>query len=39
MAFVFDIIWIKGNAIPHVDALNRLNFESKYVEGIEHYSG
>ena len=31
MAFDFDIEYVKGNSIPHVDALSRLRFykESK----------
>ena len=27
MAFDFDILYVKGNTIPHVDALSRLNFD------------
>ena len=34
MAFDFDIICIKGNTIPHVDALSRLCFQSE--NGEEH---
>lgn len=31
VAFDFDIVYIKGNTIPHMDALSCLNFESKNV--------
>ena len=34
MAFDFDIIFVKGNTIPHVDALSRLRFQSE--NGMEH---
>ena len=34
MAFDFDIIYIKGNTIPHVDALSRLRSQSE--NGVKH---
>ena len=34
MVFYFDIIYIKENTIPHVDALSRLRFQSE--NGEEH---
>ena len=34
MAFDFDIIYVKGNTIPYVDALSRLRFQSE--NGVEH---
>ena len=34
MAFDYDIIYVKGNTIPHVDALSRLRFQSE--NGEEH---
>ena len=34
MALDFDIIYVKGNTIPHVDALSRLKFQSE--NGEEH---
>ena len=39
MAFDFDIEYIKGNSIPHVDALSRLRFykESKDKTRIWRY--
>lgn len=36
IALDFDIVYIKGNTIPHVDALYWLNFESKNVETSEN---
>ena len=32
--FDFDIIYVKGNTIPHVDTLSRLRFYSE--NGEEH---
>ena len=32
MAFDFDIVYVKGSTIPHVDALSRLNFVNKQKE-------
>ena len=34
MAFDFDIIYVKGNTIPHVDTLSRQKFQSE--NGEEH---
>ena len=34
MAFDFDIIYVNGNTIPHVDALSRLRFQGE--NGEEH---
>ena len=36
MAFDFDIIYVKGNTIPHVDALFRLRFQSEKEEEHEN---
>ena len=34
MAFDFDIIYVKGNTIPHVDTLSKLRFQRE--NGEEH---
>lgn len=34
MAFDFDIRYIKGNAIPHVDVLSRLHFKRGQKDSI-----
>ena len=34
MAFDFAIIYVKGNTIPHVDALSRLRYQRE--NGEEH---
>ena len=39
MAFDFDIIYVKGNTILHVDALSRLRFQSEYGEEHENLEG
>ena len=36
MAFDFDIIYVKGNTIPHVDALSRLTFDQEDEERNDH---
>ena len=36
MAFDFDLIYVKGNTIPHVDALTRLKFQSENGEEQEN---
>ena len=36
MAFDFDIIYVKGNTTPHVDALSRLRFQSENGEELEN---
>ena len=36
MAFDFDIIYVKGNTISHVDALSRLRFQSENEEEHEN---
>ena len=36
MVFDFDFIYVKGNTIPHVDALSRLRFQSENGEEQEN---
>ena len=36
MVFDFDIIYVKGNTIPHVNALFRLKFQSENEEEHEN---
>ena len=36
LAFDFDSIYVKGNTIPHVDALSRLRFQSENGEKNEN---
>ena len=35
MAFDFDIEYVKGNSIPHVDALSRLRFYKESTDKTE----
>ena len=35
MAFNFDIEYVKGNSIPHVDALSRLRFNKESKDKTE----
>ena len=35
MAFDFDIEYVKGNSIPHVDAISRLQFYKKLTDKTE----
>ena len=37
MAFDFDIEYVKGNTIPHVDALSRLPFYKELKVEIEDF--
>ena len=30
--FDYDILYVRGNTIPHVDALNRLKYDSRFEE-------
>ena len=36
MAFDFDIMYVKGNTIPHVDALSRLTFDQEEEEMYDY---
>ena len=37
MAFDFDIEYVKGNSIPHVDALSRLRFYKESKDKTEEF--